>query len=99
MTYNNTKNKASKKVEFKAKVAGTATMPRKRFYRQRAHSNVFSDHVLEYPVTPKEYDWSTHYPNMNTVDKNVEFADIGEETVVCTLTNSAGFQVADTEVY
>ena len=66
-------------------------MPRKRFYRQRAHSNVFSDHVLEYPVRPEEYDWESHYPNMIKADdaghgtgavvekRKVEFADIGTE--------------------
>ena len=73
------KTKLSKKLEFKEKVIGTGTMPRKRFYRQRAHSNVFSDHVLEYPITPLEYDWSSHFPKMNVAEKNVEFADIGKK--------------------
>lgn len=83
-----TKSKSIKKLEFKAKVAGSTAMPRKRFYRQRAHSNVFSDHVLEYPVRPEEYDWASHYPSMIKADdagvgavegKKVEFADIGTE--------------------
>lgn len=82
MTEEILKKKSSKKIAFKAKVTGTGTMPRKRFYRQRAHSNVFSDHVLEYPVTPKEYDWSGHYPKMNAIDKKVEFADIGTRFVI-----------------
>ncbi|KNE92689.1 hypothetical protein, variant 1 [Puccinia striiformis f. sp. tritici PST-78] len=38
-------------------------MPRKRFYRQRAHANPFSDHNLDYPARPEEMDWSKHYPN------------------------------------
>ncbi|KAF8339661.1 putative methyltransferase [Cantharellus anzutake] len=49
--------------------------PQKRFYRQRAHANPFSDHSLEYPPSPGEMDWSKHYPAHPT--KKVEFADIG----------------------
>ncbi|KAI9595954.1 putative methyltransferase-domain-containing protein [Syncephalis fuscata] len=41
-------------------------LPRKRFFRQRAHSNVFSDHDLEYPIHPGLMDWSTHYPSYFT---------------------------------
>lgn len=37
-------------------------MPRKRFYRQRAHANPFSDHNLNYPTCPEEMDWSKHFP-------------------------------------
>lgn len=57
-------------------------LPRKRFYRQRAHSNPFSDHRLEYPRNPDQMDWSKLYPkyydeNNNEMTKNVEIADIG----------------------
>lgn len=57
-------------------------LPRKRFYRQRAHSNPFSDHRLDYPTSPDSMDWSTIYPALtNTQDNNekkkVEIADIG----------------------
>ncbi|KAG0140176.1 hypothetical protein CROQUDRAFT_53681 [Cronartium quercuum f. sp. fusiforme G11] len=68
-------------------------MPRKRFYRQRAHANPFSDHNLEYPISPEKMDWSNHYPSfflrprqnddlspeVETVksQKQVEFADVG----------------------
>lgn len=68
-------------------------MPRKRFYRQRAHANPFSDHNLDYPCRPEEMDWSKHYPhfftsqNLNPPQENVgkeldhkkvvEFADVG----------------------
>jgi len=51
-------------------------MPQKKFYRQRAHANPFSDHHLDYPPSPSQMDWSSHYPNMPK-DKKVEFADIG----------------------
>lgn len=50
-------------------------LPRKRFYRQRAHSNPFSDHRLEYPREPESMDWSKLYPDQQ--GRKVEFADIG----------------------
>lgn len=37
-------------------------LPKKRFYRQRAHSNPFSDHSLEYPQSPNDMDWTKLYP-------------------------------------
>ncbi|KAI8814886.1 putative methyltransferase-domain-containing protein [Cladochytrium replicatum] len=58
--------------------------PQKRYHRQRAHANPFSDHQLDYPVSPDEYDWSKHYPAFVRPgssgaenSKLVEFADIG----------------------
>ncbi|CAG8528036.1 7342_t:CDS:2 [Racocetra persica] len=36
-------------------------LPQKKFFRQRAHSNPFSDHHLD-PKSPAEMDWSAHYP-------------------------------------
>lgn len=57
-------------------------LPRKRFYRQRAHSNPFSDHRLEYPRSPDSMDWSKLYPHYfdqesNKMTSEVEIADIG----------------------
>lgn len=57
-------------------------LPRKRFYRQRAHSNPFSDHRLDYPKDPSSMDWAKlypHYYNEETkqMSKKVEIADIG----------------------
>ncbi|TYJ53116.1 tRNA (guanine-N(7)-)-methyltransferase [Cryptococcus floricola] len=66
-------------------------VPQKRFYRQRAHANVFIDHELEYPKNPERMDWSTHYPayfpapnddgsippNSELGGKKVEWADVG----------------------
>ncbi|KAF9582799.1 tRNA (guanine-N(7)-)-methyltransferase (tRNA(m7G46)-methyltransferase) [Lunasporangiospora selenospora] len=66
-------------------------LPQKRYFRQRAHANVFSDHHLDYPISPAHMDWSKNYPmhfapkdgegdeNSVTQDsgKKVEFADIG----------------------
>ncbi|ORY06659.1 hypothetical protein BCR34DRAFT_590548 [Clohesyomyces aquaticus] len=38
------------------------SLPQKRFYRQRAHANPFSDHTLAYPKSPVDMNWATHYP-------------------------------------
>ncbi|KUI52995.1 tRNA (guanine-N(7)-)-methyltransferase [Cytospora mali] len=37
-------------------------LPRKKFYRQRAHANPFSDHRLVYPMSPGHMNWSSMYP-------------------------------------
>merc|ERR1712000_252451 len=42
---------------------GLAQLPRKRFYRQRAHANPFSDHTLTYPASPDAMDWSIYFPD------------------------------------
>ncbi|KAK0193627.1 putative methyltransferase [Armillaria mellea] len=59
--------------------AGTSTslLPQKRFYRQRAHANPFSDHALEYPTSPQGVDWDSHYPSFARSGKVPEFADVG----------------------
>lgn len=49
----------------------------KRHYRQRAHANPFSDHVLDYPARPGDVDWAEHFPNYLGNAKGPEFADIG----------------------
>ncbi|KAG8452571.1 hypothetical protein GDO86_004382 [Hymenochirus boettgeri] len=36
--------------------------PKKRYYRQRAHSNPMADHTFQYPVKPEVMDWSEYYP-------------------------------------
>ncbi|RDA90977.1 hypothetical protein CP533_3112 [Ophiocordyceps camponoti-saundersi (nom. inval.)] len=63
---------------------GIAQLPRKRFYRQRAHANPFSDHTLVYPPSPGAMDWSAHYPawvegssQPPRLQKDVEVVDIG----------------------
>lgn len=37
-------------------------LPRKKYYRQRAHSNPLGDHNFDYPVRPDDMDWSKLYP-------------------------------------
>lgn len=57
-------------------------LPRKRFYRQRAHSNPFSDHRLDYPQEPGHMEWQKLYPHYydeetSKMARKVEIADIG----------------------
>nr|CAB3267702.1 tRNA (guanine-N(7)-)-methyltransferase [Phallusia mammillata] len=59
-------------------------LPRKKYFRQRAHSNPLGDHCVDYPVHPDKMDWSAHYPKyVSTKDedvnkqKSVEAVDIG----------------------
>ncbi|KXS11632.1 guanine-N(7)--methyltransferase-like protein [Gonapodya prolifera JEL478] len=37
-------------------------LPQKRYYRQRAHANVFADNTYDYPLRPDLMDWSSYYP-------------------------------------
>lgn len=57
-------------------------LPKKKYYRQRAHSNPFSDHQLEYPSCPDGMDWGKLYPafrdeTTGQMTKEVTIADIG----------------------
>ncbi|PWY97008.1 hypothetical protein BCV70DRAFT_222896 [Testicularia cyperi] len=63
---------------------GKIIIPQKRWYRQRAHANPFSDHSLEYPSRPEDMNWHSIYPAHFTREgvrlphsKGVEFADVG----------------------
>lgn len=58
-------------------------LPRKRFYRARAHSNPLSDSHFPVPTSPSHVEYSLHYPQFfpssgeaNT-SKRIQFADIG----------------------
>ncbi|KAL8793496.1 MAG: hypothetical protein Q9195_003869 [Heterodermia aff. obscurata] len=44
------------------KTEAQTELPKKKFYRQRAHANPFSDHQLEYPISPDLMNWAEHYP-------------------------------------
>lgn len=64
--------------------AGTAyllddhNMPKKRFFRTRAHCNPLSHNDgFKYPVEPTLYDWKTHYPSVRPDERVVRFLDIG----------------------
>ncbi|SJX65368.1 probable TRM8-part of complex required for 7-methylguanosine modification [Sporisorium reilianum f. sp. reilianum] len=67
---------------------GKIIIPQKRWYRQRAHANPFSDHSLEYPAQPSDMNWGTIYPMFfdaktglrregYAAGRGVEFADVG----------------------
>lgn len=64
------------------------SLPQKRYFRQRAHSNPVADHDVEFPVCPKDVDWSIYYPShfpSNSGDEKkeqhliseVKFVDVG----------------------
>lgn len=61
----------------------TTRLPRKRFYRARAHSNPLSDSHFPVPVAPSRVDYSIHYPQVfpsseqDDGSKKIQFADIG----------------------
>lgn len=61
----------------------TTGLPRKRFYRARAHSNPLSDSHFPVPLCPDQFDYSLHYPQLfpsssdNGCAKKIQFADIG----------------------
>ncbi|KAL2266242.1 hypothetical protein VTJ83DRAFT_5594 [Remersonia thermophila] len=48
---------------------GVSELPRKKFYRQRAHANPFSDHQLIYPPHPDQMDWSSLFPDYVVADE------------------------------
>ncbi|KAL3668578.1 hypothetical protein V7S43_006660 [Phytophthora oleae] len=51
-------------------------LPQKKFYRSRAHCNPLSHNdCFNYPQTPDEMDWSTHYPDIE--NPSVDFLDVG----------------------
>ncbi|KAF9681397.1 hypothetical protein SADUNF_Sadunf06G0221700 [Salix dunnii] len=58
-------------------------LPRKRFYRARAHSNPLSDSHFPVPISPSHVDCSLHYPQFFSSSgevggiKKVQFADVG----------------------
>ncbi|KAM5445179.1 tRNA (guanine-N(7)-)-methyltransferase (tRNA(m7G46)-methyltransferase) [Microsporum audouinii] len=69
---------------------GQVKLPSKKLYRQRAHANPFSDHQLDYPISPEHMDWAAMFPAYTNPDstavnllgtrklvKDVEIADIG----------------------
>ncbi|KAK7707262.1 tRNA (guanine-N(7)-)-methyltransferase (tRNA(m7G46)-methyltransferase) [Botryosphaeria dothidea] len=59
-------NKRQKREEYRNALSEAAAkgteLPKKKFYRQRAHANPFSDHALTYPAHPDLMDWASLYP-------------------------------------
>lgn len=91
MTTTSIPNKRQKREEYRkaqdtVQDGAKIDLPKKKFYRQRAHANPFSDHNLRYPASPADMDWSQHYPafvqtsnvsSIGSLTRQVEIADIG----------------------
>ncbi|KAE8453750.1 hypothetical protein EG329_009261 [Mollisiaceae sp. DMI_Dod_QoI] len=75
-------NKRQKREEYKNSMGGkpATELPKKKFYRQRAHANPFSDHQLTYPISPEHMDWSSYYPAF-VLDTPPEQTDLEASTV------------------
>ncbi|KAF2289414.1 hypothetical protein GH714_036030 [Hevea brasiliensis] len=63
-------------------ISKSTGLPRKRFYRARAHSNPLSDSHFPVPISPCHVDYSFHYPQLFSSDqvdsnKKIQFADVG----------------------
>ena len=59
-----------------AKICDDNGMPKKRFFRTRAHCNPLSHNDgFSYPEEPDAYSWSSHFPSIGT--NSVDFLDIG----------------------
>ncbi|CAK7218220.1 tRNA (guanine-N(7)-)-methyltransferase (tRNA(m7G46)-methyltransferase) [Sporothrix curviconia] len=71
-------------------------LPQKKFYRQRAHANPFSDHNLVYPASPAVMDWPSLYPDFFP-STSEDGGTAGATTTTTTTTTRAGprVEVAD----
>lgn len=69
--------------EINQTISKSTGLPRKRFYRARAHSNPLSDSHFPVPISPSHVDYSLHYPQFfpssvqADTSKKIQFADIG----------------------
>lgn len=69
--------------EVKPTISKSTGLPRKRFYRARAHSNPLSDSHFPVPISPSHVDYSLHYPQFFSSSaqpdssRKIKFADIG----------------------
>ncbi|KAK0708167.1 putative methyltransferase-domain-containing protein [Lasiosphaeris hirsuta] len=77
------KNKRQKREDYRISLReeGTTELPRKKFYRQRAHANPFSDHQLIYPPSPDQMDWSSLFPYYVTEEDATEAEDSTPEAL------------------
>eukprot|EP00892_Ulva_mutabilis_P006191 jgi/Ulvmu1/3944/UM018_0167.1 len=70
------------KIEGREFTEAEGCMPKKKFYRQRAHCNPLSDSVVDVPLRPAAVDWSQHYPGLvkdsgSAAAPQVTIADVG----------------------
>lgn len=53
-------------------------MPKKRFFRSRAHCNPLSyNDSFDYPLTTQHFDWEAMYPNIPSDKREVTILDMG----------------------
>lgn len=57
----------------------TASLPQKRYFRQRAHVNPIADHDFDYPLSPSDVNWSKHYDfdAAGQPESAVRYLDVG----------------------
>ncbi|KOM28682.1 hypothetical protein LR48_Vigan561s007200 [Vigna angularis] len=71
------------KNEVNPTISKSTGLPRKRFYRARAHSNPLSDSHFPVSISPSHVDYSLHYPQpfpsagQADSSKRIQFADVG----------------------
>ncbi|XP_030051325.1 tRNA (guanine-N(7)-)-methyltransferase [Microcaecilia unicolor] len=62
-----------------------ASLPQKRYYRQRAHSNPMADHSFHYPARPEDMNWAEYYPEffkpLNPDAKHDDEKDLAEASI------------------
>uniref|UniRef100_A0A5S6QYH4 tRNA (guanine-N(7)-)-methyltransferase n=1 Tax=Trichuris muris TaxID=70415 RepID=A0A5S6QYH4_TRIMR len=60
--------------------AEAVSLPQKKNYRQRAHSNPMSDHILDFPASPDAFDTRSLYAkffNTHNAESKIEMLDVG----------------------
>lgn len=68
----------SKRTTSATDVLDERNMPKKKFFRTRAHCNPLSHNDgFAYPVSSDKFDWSSYYPNLKEEDRLVRHLDIG----------------------
>ncbi|KAF2131308.1 hypothetical protein P153DRAFT_364911 [Dothidotthia symphoricarpi CBS 119687] len=74
--------KRQKREEYKRSIQDeqNAVLPKKKFYRQRAHANPFSDHSLTYPSSPADMDWAKFYPAHAAESQELEMTDAQDKS-------------------
>jgi tRNA (guanine-N7-)-methyltransferase len=56
----------------------SALMPKKKFFRTRAHCNPLShNNSFNYPLNPEAFDWQSLYPGIVENERSVRILDIG----------------------
>ncbi|KAF5202423.1 tRNA (guanine-N(7)-)-methyltransferase [Thalictrum thalictroides] len=83
----------SENKKVKTKANNSNGLPRKRFYRARAHSNPLSDSHFPVPIAPSHVDYSLHYPHYFHPDTTTD--DNGVSTFIPCKTRSKKIQFAD----